>query len=103
MCDNCLSELIDKLTREEFTILELLKKRKCVNSQLTLDKTIIMPEIKGLTDFKFNNAMSRLELVGCVKRNTTNRLHKFYITTTGLSLISIYKKNVTELLQVTNY
>ena len=99
MCEECLSLLLQNLTKEEFLILDLLKSKKCVNPQLTLDKTTIIPGVKGLTEFKFNNAVSRLELVGCIKRITTTRLHKFYITSSGTSVLQIYKKELQQALQ----
>lgn len=94
MCDNCLKILMENLTRDEMKILNLLLKRKCFNSQLTLDKTSIIPSVEGLTDFKFNTAMGRLELIGVIKRVTSGRLHNFYITETGRSLIKIYEEEV---------
>lgn len=99
MCEECLAILLENLTKEEFLILELLKSKKCVNSQLTLDKTMIIPSVKGLTDFKFNSAISRLELIGCVKRITAARLHRYHITSNGTNLLELYKKQIANALK----
>ena len=93
MCDDCLLQLLDNLTREELTILEILKKQKCFNPQLTLDKLALLPAVKGMTDYKFTFAMSRLELIGVVRRLVICKVHKYHITPTGIKILdhSIFK------------
>lgn len=95
LCDECLNVIIDNLTRQEIQVLDFLNKSKCVNSHCSLDKTKIMPSL-NLTEFKFQNSMSRLELPNLICRVTNGRLHSYYITTNGKRLLALYKELLKE-------
>lgn len=99
LCDECLELIINNLTRDEIVVLEFLLKSKCFNSHLCMDKTKIMPQA-NLTEFKFQMAMSRLEVVGLVNRVTNGRLYKYYITSSGKRLLEIYTESVKKQLSI---
>lgn len=99
LCDDCLKIIINNLTKDEILVLEFLLKQKCINTHFSMDKTKIMPNT-NLTEFKFQTAMSRLEVVDLVNRVTNGRLYKYYVTASGKRLIELYKESVKEQLSI---
>lgn len=97
MCDSCLKEVAYKLTREEMLILEWMCKTKILNQQLAVDKDRILSVANtGLTTFKINIALARLELVNILDVIISGRNKKYFITEDGLQLLNIYKKDLIE-------
>ena len=87
---------------DQVLILKFLKKENTINPNLALDKTAIMPNVKGMTDYKFQFNISALELVGFVKRNVTKRPNRFYITGDGRKALALYEQSVREELEAVN-
>lgn len=94
LCNECIASISENLSMDQVLILKYLKKEKTFNKNLSKDKLSIIPEIKGLTDFKFNFAMNGLELCYFVARNTVKRPNKYYITPDGKKALEIYEQVV---------
>lgn len=101
LCDECLGIIKDNLSIEQILILKYLKKENTMSLNLSKDKTAIIPNVKGMTEFKFNSCMNALELVGFVGRNSNKRPNRFYITEDGRKALKLYeeqlKKNLSEM------
>ena len=97
LCEDCLYTIMDNLKQEEIQILNVLKKDKTLSKHLSIDKTKIMPQVKGLTEFKFNMAVARLEVIGLINRNAQVRPNKFYITKTGQKFLTLYMETLQKL------
>lgn len=98
LCDECLEVLTSNLTSDMIKILETLRTNKAYTMNLSIDKVKIMPQIKNMTDYKFQTAISTLEICNLVGRNSIKRPNKFFITEDGKCALKIFKKNTTELL-----
>lgn len=90
ICDDCLKIIMYNLTKDDITILNFLSKNKCINVHLSMDKTKIMPSIQGMTDFKFNSSISRLEVCNLIGRIATARPNKYYLKQDGINLLKLY-------------
>jgi hypothetical protein len=99
LCDECISAIAENLSMDQILILKYLQKENTINMNLSKDKTAIIPEIKGMTDFKFQFSMTGLELCNFVKRNSTKRPNRFFITKDGRKALEIYQNNVKEALE----
>lgn len=96
LCDDCIAAISENLSMEQVLILKYLKKENTINANLSKDKTSIIPNIKGMTDFKFQFSISSLEMCYFVKRNSTKRPNRFYITKDGRKALSLYEQSVKE-------
>jgi len=96
LCDFCLSIIMYNLIQDDLLILQALRKEKTHNQLLAIDKTKILPLVRGLTDFKFQMAMSRLELCELVGRNSKKRPNKFFITQNGLKILELFSQTLKE-------
>jgi len=99
LCDECIDIIKDNLNMDQVLILRYLNKEKTINPNLSKDKLSIIPNVKGMTDFKFQFSMTGLELVGFVKRNTNKRPNKFYITEDGRKALKMYEESIRETLE----
>jgi predicted transcriptional regulator len=99
MCDDCIKEIMFNLKQDEVLILENLKKNKCVNTAMSMSKLKLMPLIANLTEFKFNDAVGRLEIIGFISRNSSARPNKFCITPSGVRFLELYKIELTSAAQ----
>ena len=89
LCDNCLQEISENLSQDDLRVLNYLKKSQTFNQHASVDKTSVMPNVKGMTEFKFNAAMGRLEAACLVKRTTMARPNRFWITKSGRRILEI--------------
>jgi len=96
LCDECIDIISENLSTDQILILQYLKKENTINMNLSKDKTSIMPNVKGMTEFKFQSAISGLELCNFVKRNANKRPNKFFITKDGIKALEIYQNNIRE-------
>lgn len=94
LCDDCLSTIMYNLSQDDILTLKALEDEKTRNQILAIDKTKIIPLVKGLTDFKFQMVISRLELCELVGRNNKKRPNKFYITPNGQRILKMYLKSL---------
>ena len=94
LCDECIEAISENLTMDQILILKYLHKEKTINANLSKSKIDIIPNIKGMTDFKFQFNISALELCCLVKRNPTKRPNRFYITPDGRKALKVYEENI---------
>lgn len=90
LCEECLDIIMNNLSKEDIMILEFLYKKKAINKHLSFEKIKIIREIQDLTDFKFQIAISRLEVTALVDKETKGRGNKYFITKNGQSVILKY-------------
>lgn len=96
LCDECISAISENLSMDQVLILKYLKKENTINPNLSKDKLSIIPNVKGLTDFKFQFSISGLELCYLVGRNSTKRPNRFYITADGRKALAMYEESIKE-------
>jgi len=96
LCDDCIEIIAENLTTDQILLLEYLKKENTINMNLSKDKISIIPNVKGMTEFKFQSSVSALELCNFVKRNSTKRPNRFFITPDGRKALECYKNNLKE-------
>lgn len=99
LCDGCISAISENLSMEQVLILKYLKKENTINMNLSKDKLSIIPNIKGMSDFKFQFNISALELCNFVRRNSTKRPNRFFITEDGRKALKFYEQSVRESLE----
>lgn len=96
LCDDCLQTIMFNLSRDDIGVLNALKALKTANQLMAVNKTKIMPKVEGITEFKFQTAVSRLELAGLVGRNPKKRPASFYITPSGKRILELWNKSMKE-------
>jgi predicted MarR family transcription regulator len=99
LSDDTITNMIDRVTKDDILILELLLKKKCINSHTGMTKNNIINEIEGLTDFKFQISSNRLELALLITKTNASKSMKYYITKAGSKLVKQYKRDVIDILK----
>lgn len=95
MCEDCLKAVMGRLMKEDLLILNHMKKIKCRNNQMSLDKLKIITEVKnGLTDFKTTLALTRLEVTGLITPVYIGRSKRYYLSDEGIQLLELYTKSI---------
>lgn len=95
MCEDCLKVIMSRLMKEDILILNHMKKIKCINNQLSLDKLKIITEVKqGLTDFKATLALTRLEVTGLITPIFIGRSKRYYLSDLGARLLELYAESI---------
>jgi predicted transcriptional regulator len=92
--DDSLRIIMYKLSKEDLSVLHRLRTNKCINLHLSIDKTKLIPSTEANTEFKFQTAVSRLEVTNLIGRVANARPNKFYITSDGLALLDLYDKDI---------
>lgn len=95
-----LQQILNRLTKDDVLLLDCLSKNKNINAHTAMDKTSIIREVKGLTDFKFQISSARLELACLINKTTISKSNRFYINASGLTILNMYKKSVAEAFNV---
>lgn len=96
LCDECIATIAENLTQDQILILKYLLKEKTINANLSKDKLSIIPNIKGMTDFKFQFCVNALETCCFINRNAVKRPNRFYITADGRKALKLYEDNLRE-------
>jgi predicted transcriptional regulator len=94
MCDECLNKIMYNLSQEDWLILQTLKKEKTANPLLAISKMKIIMQSKGLTDFKFQMSMGRLEVANLAGRNSKKKPNTFYITPEGVKILKMFTESM---------
>lgn len=93
LCDKCLEKLIDNVSANEVLLLEFMNKSKMYNAQLSSDALKIASNIKGMTKYKVDLAIKRMEVLGFIDSVKFGSL-KYYITKTGRRFITNYRQTI---------
>lgn len=97
LCDDCLEKMMFNLSKDDIGILKALQKSKTANQLMAVNETKVMPMVEGLTKFKFQAAVSRLELPGLIGRNPKKRPATFFITPSGKRILELWTKSMKEM------
>ena len=95
MCSDCLEKIVNNVSQSEILLLDYMNQKKMFNAQLSSDALKLASEVKGMSRYKIDIALKRMEIVGfidCVKFGSI----KYYITKTGRTFIKMYKSYITE-------
>jgi predicted transcriptional regulator len=94
MCDDCLTNIMYNLSQEDWLILQTLKKEKTSNPLLAISKMKIIMQSKGLTDFKFQVSMAKLEVANLAGRNSKKKPNTFFITPNGVKILKMFMESM---------
>jgi predicted MarR family transcription regulator len=94
LCDDCLTDIMYNLSKEDILILETLKKEKTANQLLAISKPKIITQTQDMTDFKFQMSVGRLEICNLVGRNPKKKPNTFFITPSGNKILELFKKSM---------
>jgi len=90
MCKDCITQIVCNLNQEEILILQQLLKAK-TNPLLTINKNTLIRSISvNISDYKFQIAKTRLELVNFIGTDSKRKGDKFYITNDGKEALKIF-------------
>lgn len=91
LCNDCIKFLVNNLNQTEILLLQELATKKRINSQTGLEKNKLISLNKDLTQYKINNVIERLTLIGFLIR-TPEFPSKYYISQDGIKSLEIYKE-----------
>lgn len=94
LCSNCMEVIIENADQTDIMLLNYLHSKKTMDNKLSIPKSKMIEEIKGLTDFKFQKSIKGLRLVDLVKADNNVRPPRFFLTPNGKKLVEFYKKKV---------
>ncbi|MNJ90164.1 hypothetical protein D3C87_77580 [compost metagenome] len=98
LCKSCLEKTANKLSQTDITILEYLSNKKAVISQCSISREIIRDELE-LTNHKCFSALARLECFDFVEKNSLQKANKYFVTPTGIEILSIFEKKMNEVFE----
>lgn len=90
LCDDCLYKLMYNIPKNGIFILNLLNKEKTKNPHTAISENKIIPYIKDMTKFTFQNNINILLATLLVGKNDRIRPYSYYITPTGKRLLYLY-------------
>lgn len=96
LCDDCIRQLMKKISREEILLLVAMEKRKAVNAQMSLDEEELTTMVVGITTYKIKFILKRLLLVDMIDSNKFGST-KYFLTITGRKALYFFKQEVANL------
>jgi predicted transcriptional regulator len=90
---NHFSELIKRLGKDDWFVLELLLKKDAINKIQALDKTTIILET-GIRDYTLRKTIDRLESLLFIEIAKTSRQYEFFLTDFGINAICKFTEGI---------
>lgn len=95
MCDECMKKIINNISQNEILLLEFMNSKKMYNAQFSSDSLKLANSVKGMTKYKIDIALKRMELIGFIDSVKFGSI-RYYLTQSGRKFIKKYKTFIME-------